>query len=950
MVVRCALLVFLTVTLVAILGVHAPPAQAQTQAQTRAPAQQRASDLAATYQRWQQMQDPEQRIPIGEELLARERAQKSWPLAVSRGRFKAEVSLGVGSAYLARPRGVRTDNIERAIVHFDEALQEFTFASDPQNWARTHNNAGIARWARISGERADNQERAIAHFEAALKVLTRDAASREWAQLQNNLGIVRASRILGDHTANVETAIAHYEAALAVFTRESEPLLWASAQNNLGSIYRIRRHGDRADNREKAIAHINAALSVFVRETVPHEWATANYNLAIIFLDREQGTRAQNRETALEHLEAALTVFTLEAFPQQWAKAQLAMGDAYAARVRGLRSGNRQLAIAGYEAALTVFTRDAYPRDHMNASRRLGRMLIQNGNWYDAEPAYANARDAFLLLFGEGVEEVEAGALIAEAGPLFTEAAYAAIQRGDNEAALALADEGRARLLAVSLRLQALDLPAEQRRRLDEIRAEIQATQKAVETAVGTDRGVALERLAAQRQALLALVKAGGAADDRREIALAEARRIAAAGGAVALPVITEHGGKLIVVTAPVGDSDIAVIDLPDLTPARLSELLAGPSGKPAGGWVAAYFVNYLTGAEQAQRWPEWLDAVERLGSALWRLFGSRLDATLKERGLKRGAPLLWLPSGWLGVLPLGLAEHPVIKHRFADDYEITIAPSLETLAAARRSAEAAGPATLAAIVNPTGDLPGADKEGEIIASHFARDSRQLLFREQATPDAVLTALKSQTHWHFASHGTFSWNDVRQSALIVHGPTRLSVGRLQATEGLGRPRLVVLSACETGLIDITANPDEFIGLPGTFMALGAAGVIGTLWPVNDTATALLMARFYELHIGERLSPASALSRAQAWLRRATSADLQAYVQDAVVNARLAPHLGQQIAQELSLDGLRRSRNSVAVEWITPSRVRVPNAPDPAPDGARPYAHPYFWAGYVHTGL
>ena len=184
----------------------------------------------------------------------------------------------------------------------------------------------------------------------------------------------------------------------------------------------------------------------------------------------------------------------------------------------------------------------------------------------------------------------------------------------------------------------------------------------------------------------------------------------------------------------------------------------------------------------------------------------------------------------------------------------------------------------------------------------------------------------------------------------MHGPARLSVGQLQATTGLGRPRLVVLSACETGLVDITSNPDEFIGLPGTFMALGAAGVVGTLWPVNDTATALLMARFYELHIGERLAPASALSRAQAWLRDATNTDLQAYVESAVVNARIAPHLGEQIVQELSAEGLRRSRNSAAVQWITPTRVPERNPPDQRSSSARPYAHPYFWAGFVHTGL
>ena len=104
----------LTAFLMAVAAPHAPCAQAQN------------GDLAALYQRWQQTQDTEQLIAIGEELLAREQAQKPWPLAVSRGHFKAELSLGLGSAYLVRPRGVRADNLERAIGLFDDALQEFT--------------------------------------------------------------------------------------------------------------------------------------------------------------------------------------------------------------------------------------------------------------------------------------------------------------------------------------------------------------------------------------------------------------------------------------------------------------------------------------------------------------------------------------------------------------------------------------------------------------------------------------------------------------------------------------------------------------------------------------------------------------------------------------------------------------------------------------------------------
>ena len=120
--------------------------------------------------------------------------------------------------------------------------------------------------------------------------------------------------------------------------------------------------------------------------------------------------------------------------------------------------------------------------------------------------------------------------------------------------------------------------------------------------------------------------------------------------------------------------------------------------------------------------------------------------------------------------------------------------------------------------------------------------------------------------------------------------------------------------------------------------------------MNDTATALLMARFYELHISERLKPASALSHAQAWLRDATNTDLQAYVETAVVDARIAPQLGEQIVQELTAEGLRRSRNSSAIQWITPTRGSERKPTEAAVEQARPFAHPYFWAGFVHTGL
>jgi CHAT domain-containing protein/tetratricopeptide (TPR) repeat protein len=913
-------------------------------------AQQSESDFADHFTRWQQTQDIEQRISMGEALLSSAASLSSWPMIVAREHVLAELQFGVASAYVHRPTGIRADNIEAAIRHFEAVLPAWTLRRDPQNWATLRNNMGIAYWARIRGERADNQERAITFFEAALRVFTREAAPQEWARLRNNLAVVHQSRIRGAPSDNLEAAIEHTEAALTVFTRQDAPLPWAMAQNNLGSIYRNRTSGDRAQNHERAIGHLIAALGVFTRENVPREWASAHFNLASIYLARLRGERADNQEQAILHLDAALTVFNRSSFSTEWARAQSALGNAYSGRIRGLPSINRELAIGAYEAALSVFTRDAFPQEHLRTGRALGHVLLHTGNLQEAQAAYASAREAFLHLFGQGFDEVAARSLIADAGPLFAEAALGALERSAPDEAIALADEGRARLLSVSLRLQSLELSADNRARLEALRTSVAGAQRAVEAATGDDRASAIEQLVSLRRELLALVAASGATEDRSGIALAEARRITAAGGVVVIPVVTALGGRLVVLTG-VSGGKAEVIDLPELTPERLSVLLAGPDGTTGAGWTGAYFANYFEGEEKEKRWPQWLAAIDDLGPELWRLFGADLDALLKAQGVKPGAALVWVPSGWLGVLPLGLAQDPINKRRLVDDYEITVTPSLAALAAVRERAATTDASTLSAIINPTGDLPGSEMEGSLVAAHFPDLARTLLVGEGATLDTVLGALKGRTHWHFASHGTFSWSDVRQSALIMHGYTRLSVDRLFSAEGLGRPRLVVLSACETGLNEITSNPDEFIGLPGAFMALGAAGVLGTLWPVSDTATALLIARFYELHIGERLRPATALHRAQAWLRQATDTELTAYVQSAATSGRMTTRQAGAIADALSPEALKRGRNRSTVEWISPTTTRG-GGEKPNPDAAasaRPFAHPYFWAGFVHTG-
>ena len=371
-------------------------------------------------------------------------------------------------------------------------------------------------------------------------------------------------------------------------------------------------------------------------------------------------------------------------------------------------------------------------------------------------------------------------------------------------------------------------------------------------------------------------------------------------------------------------------------------------------GWLAAY-------AHQDDDPEGWKQAIEEIGPKLWSLFAGALEAELKAAGVKDGARLIVLPQGALGLLPLELASDPASGRIFADAYEITSVPSLEAyLAAAGAAAKVSAP-SLAEAVNPTGDdplltLPFTEVEGALVASHFRKLIK--LDHVSATPDVVLAGLKGKAYWHFASHGRFDRNDARETGLVMKDGEVLTVGSLLDARGsLGAPRLVVLSACETGLYDANKNPDEFVGLPTAFLELGAAGVIGSLWQVDDLPTALLMARFYDFHIDQGLPPAAALKAAMAWLRDATNRELAAYAQKAMKRASAQeaqmPDLVANLWTRQRGENSRFSGISDAIQNARRKPAVAANGESLEAEQADPnekqFAHPYYWSGFVYTG-
>lgn len=90
-------------------------------------------------------------------------------------------------------------------------------------------------------------------------------------------------------------------------------------------------------------------------------------------------------------------------------------------------------------------------------------------------------------------------------------------------------------------------------------------------------------------------------------------------------------------------------------------------------------------------------------------------------------------------------------------------------------------------------------------------------------------------------------------------------GILTAEEIIGldlrKLELVTLSACETGLGDIS-NSEGVFGLQRAFRFAGARTVIGSLWKVDDAATEALMTDFYTNLWAKRMGKLEALRAAQ----------------------------------------------------------------------------------------
>jgi CHAT domain-containing protein len=232
--------------------------------------------------------------------------------------------------------------------------------------------------------------------------------------------------------------------------------------------------------------------------------------------------------------------------------------------------------------------------------------------------------------------------------------------------------------------------------------------------------------------------------------------------------------------------------------------------------------------------------------------------------------------------------------------------------------------------------LPGTRLEVQALRRLVGSHQTTTLLGRQASQEQVQRIVQGSRLGHFrlihlATHGHIDEGSPGRSALIL-GADRQGPGRLATETILHKWRLdsdlVVLSACETGL-GAYGGGNGLVGFAHCFLARGARSVVLSRWKVEDTATALLMVRFYENLLGKRvdlkkpLHRAEALAEAKRWL------------------AGLKRQEAEKLAVRLSGGVLRGTEGD--------ARPLVKDQGAKLPEGDRPFAHPFYWASFVLVG-
>jgi CHAT domain-containing protein/predicted negative regulator of RcsB-dependent stress response len=215
---------------------------------------------------------------------------------------------------------------------------------------------------------------------------------------------------------------------------------------------------------------------------------------------------------------------------------------------------------------------------------------------------------------------------------------------------------------------------------------------------------------------------------------------------------------------------------------------------------------------------------------------------------LKAFSNLVIIPNGALHFLPFQALRSPEGEY-LVQNYNLVYAPSASVYKVCNdrpviRGSRFLGLALADVSIEDKPGLPGTEDEVRKILPLFPDNVSAI--GQQSTESFVKKNAGNCNFIHFATHGSYNYRQPLYSHLLL-SPEEDDDGLLNVYEVLEmniNAKLVVLSACETGLGNISQG-DELTGLSRAFLFAGSSSVIVSLWAVADYPTSFLMSTFYK---------------------------------------------------------------------------------------------------------
>jgi len=812
------------------------------------------------------------------------------------------------NAHLAARTGRRERHVAAALDDCRRAL-ELTPVGHKARVGR------MLRVAAVIGEQVDGDPRGRAQaservLREAIGLLDETSDPETLALARTNLALALQIQAREGDATLLREARELCEAALLYRSPQRNPTDWAYSMINLGVILGQLAALGETDPGDglKAYEAVITQAAVLPPDVVAH----ARMNLlAVTFdeiarVDRELDADPEQRARLTAAASLARDVASAsDASPAVRGRALRRLG------LLSERLGNVTEARAAFERALPLLD-ESDLKELQLAAWNLASIEVSRGEWAMAATAYRRALHATEILIDAPSDHRDRTEQTGAASRLPRWAARAFAQIGNVDEAVVTIENGRARELRRQLQSEDPDLHA-----LEGLLPDTVAKWRIATARLAAPDGDGALTVQAAREALAEMRAVPGYERFGAGTSL-DGIRAAARPGAPVVYVNPTPTGTLVLQVGVSGEVAHRLLPVTSQDVVLRVQLGFDPRFEPP----PERFVSYIAAAagnptdmEPGRELPDIGPALDRLLPWVGEHIASAIDDMLLAADAREA---LLVVSGPLATVPLAAAPFGTKSACLLDSFVISTTPSATSHVAARRRAAASGElfSCLVSVADPTDDLEFTRTEVREVARHFPAVLN--VEGHLATCEWIRENAKHGSVLHFAGHAFGGLLDATRSGFVLAdghlaGPEVARLGPLRA-------RLAVASACQSGVIGIGDLADEAFSLGSALLAAGAACSIASLWPVDDLATAILMARLYE-ELTRGLEPPTALAAAQRWLRDLTESDRCSFL---LRHAVIAEH-----------ERARRSGTDEADGRV--GRVR------------QPYHHARYWAAFVALG-